>query len=127
MAVTADIPRQYIYNANPANKPKLRARVAVASAIKRGTLIRMPCEKCGNDKSQAHHEDYSRPLEIQWLCPRCHGRAHRPLHCKRGHQMTDDNVRIHRTTGRRSCIQCAKDFSRQYWKIHKRSEWRISK
>jgi hypothetical protein len=46
---------------------KFAARKAVWYAIKTGKIIRQPCEVCGA-KAQAHHDDYSRPLEVRWLC-----------------------------------------------------------
>ena len=51
---------------------KNRAHMAVARAIKSGKLIRQPCEVCGDVKSQAHHPDYSKPLDVQWLCLKHH-------------------------------------------------------
>ena len=53
-----------------------RARSAVKNAIKRGDLVREPCEVCGQEKSQAHHDDYSRPLKVRWLCFRHHRAEH---------------------------------------------------
>lgn len=50
------------------NPEKVRARDAVANAIRRGKLSRLPCEVCGEVKSEAHHGDYSKPLEVRWLC-----------------------------------------------------------
>lgn len=44
-------------------------------AIESGKLVRQPCA-CGNEQSQAHHEDYSKPLEVVWLCASCHQRHH---------------------------------------------------
>lgn len=49
---------------------------AVSNAIRDGKLVRLPCEKCGNPKSQAHHTDYSKPLDVQWLCFKHHREAH---------------------------------------------------
>lgn len=59
--------------------PKHAARMALRRAVKRGDLSRpSACERCGRDtKPHAHHADYSRPLDVQWLCPLCHGHAHR--------------------------------------------------
>lgn len=36
------------------------------------------CEMCGDSSRRivGHHEDYSKPLEITWLCDRCHRRLH---------------------------------------------------
>lgn len=62
---------------------KLRAHRAVRSAIKRGDLIRPKCcsrcglspmKKNGISGIEAHHHDYIRPLEVEWLCPTCHRR-----------------------------------------------------
>lgn len=51
---------------------KYRARKAVYNAVNRGDLIRLPCIHCGNPKSQAHHDDYRKPLVVKWECFKCH-------------------------------------------------------
>jgi len=45
-----------------------RAHSAVAKALRVGKINKEPCVVCGNRKSQAHHEDYARKLEVIWLC-----------------------------------------------------------
>lgn len=60
-----------------ANPKKVFAVQAVSSAIKAGVLIRQPCENCGREKAEGHHEDYKQPLEVVWLCSGCHGQLHR--------------------------------------------------
>jgi hypothetical protein len=57
-----------------------RARNAVNNAITSGRLKRQTvCEDCGStpEKIQKHHECYSKPLEVVWLCVPCHGKRHR--------------------------------------------------
>jgi hypothetical protein len=51
---------------------KTRARNAVSNAIRDGRLKRRPCVHCGSLRVQAHHHDYSRPLDIVWVCFTCH-------------------------------------------------------
>jgi hypothetical protein len=59
---------------------KRRARVIVGNAIRRGDLIRCACERCGKvDGSHAHHEDYSKPLNVVWLCSICHAARHKEM------------------------------------------------
>lgn len=62
-------------------RPKNRAHYLVAAALKRGVLIKpVLCEECHKErKLEAHHADYSKPLEVEWLCPRCHGKR-QPLY-----------------------------------------------
>lgn len=52
-----------------------RAYNAVRYALQTGKLVRQPCEVCGT-KAQAHHDDYSKPLEVRWLCARHHAQHH---------------------------------------------------
>ena len=52
-----------------------RAKVATAAAIKNGLLTPRPCERCGG-WGQAHHDDYSKPLVVRWLCPIHHKEWH---------------------------------------------------
>lgn len=51
---------------------KRSARRKVATEIEAGRLNRQPCRHCGAVKADAHHRDYTKPLEIEWLCRRCH-------------------------------------------------------
>lgn len=46
-------------------------------AKKQGILKQMPCEICGNLKTDAHHDDYTKPLEVKWLCRKHHAEHHR--------------------------------------------------
>ena len=55
-----------------------RARIATQTAIRRGRLIRGPCEECGAGETHAHHDDYLKPLEVRWLCGPCHHAVHHP-------------------------------------------------
>lgn len=55
---------------------RYKAHKAVYSAIKKGSLVRKNCERCGSDKSLAHHEDYDKPLAVTWLCQPCHKQRH---------------------------------------------------
>lgn len=59
------------------NPEKRIAHHAVRNAIYHGLLIKRPCEQCGNPKSQGHHPDYSKPLEVIWLCAQCHALEHK--------------------------------------------------
>jgi len=56
---------------------KNRARVALHNAVNRGKLQKLPCSVCGNPKSEGHHMDYSKPLEVVWYCRLHHVAAHR--------------------------------------------------
>lgn len=56
-----------------------RAREAVSRAVRAGKLLRAPCEECSAEKAHAHHEDYDKPLEVRWLCPKCHKRRDKEL------------------------------------------------
>lgn len=55
---------------------RARARSAVTYALIVGRLTRAPCECCGEARTQAHHDDYARPLDVRWLCRRCHDDLH---------------------------------------------------
>jgi hypothetical protein len=55
---------------------KYRAHQLVMNAIRNGMLIKKPCEKCKSKSVHAHHDDYSKPLKVKWLCPACHKEYH---------------------------------------------------
>ena len=45
-----------------------------AAAVKRRQ--REDCAVCGDTETEAHHEDYSKPLDVIWLCSSCHKQVH---------------------------------------------------
>ncbi len=56
---------------------KHKAHNLVHKAIKKGELIRGCCEVCQSTEDiEAHHEDYSKPLEVRWLCDKHHKERH---------------------------------------------------
>ena len=55
---------------------KYRARSLLNNAVALRKVYRKPCEVCGEIKSEGHHEDYSKPLEVKWLCPSHHRLVH---------------------------------------------------
>jgi hypothetical protein len=66
--------KRYI-NKNP---EKYAAHVVFIEAKRTGKIISQPCEICGNPKSDGHHDDYSKPLQVRWLCRRHHIAHHWP-------------------------------------------------
>jgi hypothetical protein len=59
---------------------KKRAHHALSNAIRDGKLTKGPCEVCGTtERIEGHHDDYSKPLEVRWLCFKHHKEHHRKL------------------------------------------------
>ena len=58
------------------NPDRRKAHVAVGHAVGKGKLTPLPCFCCGA-KAEAHHPDYSRPLDVVWLCSAHHKQAHK--------------------------------------------------
>jgi hypothetical protein len=57
---------------------KIQVRSLTRAYIKSGKLIKQPCEECGEKRNvEAHHDDYSRPFDIRWLCKFHHMEHHR--------------------------------------------------
>ena len=61
------------------NPQKRKAHSAVSNAIRDGRLSKQPCEKCGDEKVEAHHDDYSKPLNVRWFCLKHHNEYHTKL------------------------------------------------
>ena len=58
------------------NPEKWAAHIAVNNAVQGGVLVKDVCFMCGGDKVEAHHPDYTKPLDVIWLCPGCHKSIH---------------------------------------------------
>jgi hypothetical protein len=45
--------------------------------LRDGKIKKLPCQVCVSESHvHAHHTDYSKPLEVVWLCAKCHHRIH---------------------------------------------------
>lgn len=62
-------------------KIQRKVHILVCLAVKEGKLLKPNfCENCGEKKDlQGHHEDYSKPLDVIWLCFLCHCKRHGKL------------------------------------------------
>jgi hypothetical protein len=59
---------------------KYKARDILHKAVVSGKVVPMPCEDCGAQRVEGHHKDYSKPLDVAWLCIE----HHRYYHDKEG-------------------------------------------
>jgi hypothetical protein len=58
---------------SPSQTPEAKlAHKLTQESIRKSRLVRQPCEVCGAQRSHAHHPDYNRPLDVQWLCEKHH-------------------------------------------------------
>ena len=71
--------RKAEYNRTLRPKQMVNSYHKVRNAIKSGKLVRPTnCSNCNKEgRIEAHHDDYTKPLEIRWLCRSCHSEHHR--------------------------------------------------
>ncbi len=69
-----EVIQQMRKNWNDRHKKRATIRARVNYLIKRGKLTRSTtCQKCGQAAfTEAHHPDYDKPLDVEWLCHPCH-------------------------------------------------------
>ena len=59
---------------------KIKARTLLLRAVKENKMKRGSCIICGDINSHGHHEDYSKPLEVVWVCRKHHREIHGNKH-----------------------------------------------
>lgn len=108
------------FRVNPGlNKRTARQKLQHAVAV--GWLTRPEgCGECGGTPVDAHHPDYSKPLDVAWLCPPCHGKRHRRTHCPQGHEYTAENT-ITKKNGKKYCRICVNAGARKYYAKRRRN------
>lgn len=77
------MPAKYWRDYRKKNYTRFRAREMARKAIKIGKLIRQKCEFCGESVTEAHHDDYQKPLAVRWLCRKHHRDLHKNAKTKR--------------------------------------------
>lgn len=55
---------------------KHRARAKAQRAVSNGLIFKHNCALCKSENSEMHHPDYSKPLDVIWLCEPCHNHLH---------------------------------------------------
>jgi hypothetical protein len=61
------------------NLVKRSAHLIVQNAVRSGRLIKPNrCELCSKKTAviHGHHDDYDYPLDVKWVCPKCHRKIH---------------------------------------------------
>jgi hypothetical protein len=70
-----------VYRSTAKHIDKQLARVKLNYYLRLGKVIKPDvCVKCNEVKKlEAHHDDYSKPLEVLWMCRPCHSDHHKWL------------------------------------------------
>lgn len=76
--------REYLQRHGERHPLKALARQMVQTSVRYGLLEKPTrCERCEKSVEKkalhGHHEDYGKPLEVQWLCRGCHHAVHREI------------------------------------------------
>lgn len=58
-----------------AHRTEYQAQKKLQRAVKSGKVVKQQCEVCGAD-AEGHHDDYSKPLDVRWLCRKHHKALH---------------------------------------------------
>ena len=73
----AECPRCKSRKWNLSSRKQIEAHNAVGCALRAGRLVKGPCIECGTTiRVEGHHEDYDKPLDVIWMCRKCHQRMH---------------------------------------------------
>lgn len=64
---------------NSLNRHKKNAHLKIRRAVLSGVLEKKNCQICGDQNVQAHHHDYTKPLDVKWLCPKHHAEEHKRM------------------------------------------------
>lgn len=75
-SVTPGYNAEHVKRFRENNKEKHQAHRAVERALRVGRITRLKCMVCGSSDSEAHHEDYSKKLDVMWLCRQHHIEHH---------------------------------------------------
>ena len=126
-----------------AHPEKAKARLTAYHALVVGPLAKRPCEVCHTDTDvEMHHDDYTDPLQVRWLCTQHHRKRDRylamtravesggrVLNCRCGHMWA---ARPDKKTDRAKCPSCRRTFilrrskmSREYLDARK-AEMRVA-
>jgi hypothetical protein len=76
-AVEAEIKRNW----QKRNAEKRAAHVILGNAVRDGRIEKPSnCQRCRmstvSRRLHAHHDDYAKPLDVEWLCAKCHREEH---------------------------------------------------
>ena len=69
-------------------KLRERAMGKIHYDLKKGLLVKRPCEICGCFRSEAHHLDYLKPCRVEWYCRKHHTELHKILRKLRAYSST---------------------------------------
>lgn len=66
----------YMKNADQKNPEKRRAREQLRSKVRNGKISKGICVVCKSKKTEAHHPNYAKPLDVIWYCRKDHKKLH---------------------------------------------------
>lgn len=67
--------KEYITRYRKKYPDKHKAHNIISNALRDGKILKSKCW-CGSEYVHAHHDDYSKPLDIKWVCPKHHTEIH---------------------------------------------------